>query len=745
MTLEQTVQAWRAESLTLFSSVIIPKMKSPFNSWWAFAKGYPLAILATLAITVLMYPLFPQLNTTTIALLYLLPVTLSTTLGGLGPGLVSGLLAFFLYNYYFLKPFHTLRVHQPQDVTALGIFFVVVIVINQLVGRAKENLAQARASERKSTCLYELSLALGKVGSIRDIGKTLAFLTLETLQAEYVEIQIIPIGDDPALGFQEPPGASKPVELTFLSMPFETTRRLFGTIYVWRKGAPLTEVEARMLRTFANQGALALERVVLSQTETKARILEESDRMKSALLSSVSHELRSPLATIKASVTSLLGPEVDWEGGARQDLLETIDEETDHLNWLVGNLLDMSRIEAGALNPVCQWNQLSEILESALQRLHRTAQDYQIEIDFPEDLPLVPVDFMQIERVFVNLISNSAKYAPVGTVIQVIARVQGSDSLIVQVTNQGPPVPQEHLRRIFEKFYRVTDAERVTGTGLGLSICKGIIEAHGGRIWAENLPERFAFNFSLPSNFGGEAAHIGGPGGFMSAEPHILVIDDEPQILRALRTILTTKKFRVSTASSGEEGLAKAAATLPDLVILDLGLTDMSGFTVCSRLREWSNVPIIVLSVRESEQDKVSALDQGADDYLVKPFGIEELLARVRVALRHSAQSQTIQETSIKAGDLIIDLARHSVTRSGGEVKLTATEYKLLAYLAQNPGRMLTHQSLLNKVWGSEYTDDVEYLRVYISQLRKKLEQDPKHPRHILSEPGVGYRFSEGD
>jgi two-component system, OmpR family, KDP operon response regulator KdpE len=231
----------------------------------------------------------------------------------------------------------------------------------------------------------------------------------------------------------------------------------------------------------------------------------------------------------------------------------------------------------------------------------------------------------------------------------------------------------------------------------------------------------------------------------MSAEPHILVIDDEPQILRALRTILTTKKFRVSTASNGEEGLAKAAATLPDLVILDLGLPDMSGFTVCSRLREWSNVPIIVLSVRESEQDKVSALDQGADDYLVKPFGIEELLARVRVALRHSAQSQTGQETSIKAGDLIIDLARHSVTRSGVEVKLTATEYKLLAYLAQNPGRMLTHQSLLNKVWGNEYTDDVEYLRVYISQLRKKLEQDPKHPRHILSEPGVGYRFSEGD
>jgi len=231
----------------------------------------------------------------------------------------------------------------------------------------------------------------------------------------------------------------------------------------------------------------------------------------------------------------------------------------------------------------------------------------------------------------------------------------------------------------------------------------------------------------------------------MSTEPHILVIDDEPQILRALRTILTAKKFRVTTASRGEEGLALAAATLPDLVILDLGLPDMNGFTVCARLREWGNIPIIVLSVRESEQDKVRALDQGADDYLVKPFGIEELLARIRVALRHSAQSQTGQETSIKAGDLVIDLARHVVTRDGVEVKLTVTEFKLLAYLAQNPGRVLTHQSLLNKVWGIEYIDDVEYLRVYISQLRKKLEKDPRHPRHLLSEPGVGYRFSEGE
>lgn len=231
----------------------------------------------------------------------------------------------------------------------------------------------------------------------------------------------------------------------------------------------------------------------------------------------------------------------------------------------------------------------------------------------------------------------------------------------------------------------------------------------------------------------------------ISAQPHILVIDDEPQILRALKNILGAKHFQVSTASRGEEGLALAAANLPDLIILDLGLPDIDGFTVCSRLREWTHIPIIVLSVREGERDKVRALDEGADDYLVKPFGIEELLARIRVALRHAAQLQGNPETVINAGDLMIDLPSHVVTRAGEEVKLTATEFKLLAYLAQNAGRVLTHQSILNKVWGMEYIDNVEYLRVFMSQLRKKLEDNPRHPKHLIGEPGVGYRFTLGE
>ncbi len=231
----------------------------------------------------------------------------------------------------------------------------------------------------------------------------------------------------------------------------------------------------------------------------------------------------------------------------------------------------------------------------------------------------------------------------------------------------------------------------------------------------------------------------------MNTAPHILVIDDELQIQRAIRTILTEKGFRVTTASSGNEGLTLAAAHEPEIVILDLGLPDMDGSEVCERLREWTQCPIIVLSVRDSEREKVSMLDKGADDYLTKPFGIEELLARVRVALRHSSAKQGVQNRVIKAGDLTIDLAWHVVKRGEEEVKLTATEYKLLAYLAGNHGRVLTHQSILSHVWDPADADHTEYLRVYMRQLRKKLEVDPESPQYIITEPGIGYRFLADD
>jgi len=227
----------------------------------------------------------------------------------------------------------------------------------------------------------------------------------------------------------------------------------------------------------------------------------------------------------------------------------------------------------------------------------------------------------------------------------------------------------------------------------------------------------------------------------MNTRPQILVIDDEQQILRALRTILGQQNYQVTVSGTGEEGLALATAIQPDILILDLGLPDLTGVEVCKRLREWSDIPVIVLSAHDNEPEKVAALDAGADDYLTKPFGVDELLARIRVALRHHSKSLGSRSSVVTVGDLTIDLAAHLVTRGGERVKLTVTEFKLLAYLVGNAGRVLTHQSILNHVWGYSEVGQMEYLRVYIRQLRQKLEEDPRNPQLILTESGVGYRF----
>ena len=221
----------------------------------------------------------------------------------------------------------------------------------------------------------------------------------------------------------------------------------------------------------------------------------------------------------------------------------------------------------------------------------------------------------------------------------------------------------------------------------------------------------------------------------------ILVIDDEEQIRRALKSILSARHYDVILASNGEEGLDLAIDHSPDLVILDLAMPNMTGFEVCKELREWYNGPILVLSVRSSDADKISALDLGADDYLTKPFSAGELLARVRALLRRAA-GQASPPPVISVGDIEIDVAHRRVTRSGCDVDLTKTEFEILAYLARNANCVVTSRMLLENVWGPEYGEDTQTLRVHISHLRKKIEPHPSVPHYILTEPGVGFRFS---
>lgn len=221
----------------------------------------------------------------------------------------------------------------------------------------------------------------------------------------------------------------------------------------------------------------------------------------------------------------------------------------------------------------------------------------------------------------------------------------------------------------------------------------------------------------------------------------ILVVDDEAAILRAVRAGLEARGFSVVTASTGQAAIDMIATEPPDAVVLDLNLPDIDGVEVCRRVRGWSEVPIVVLSAEGSEQRKVLALDEGADDYVTKPFSMAELLARVRVALRHRSRAATPDDSAaLEVGDLRLDLARHEVTAGGRMVELTPKEFAFLALLARWPGRVLTHRAILQEVWGPEYGTETQYLRVYASQLRKKLHDDPERPR-LVTEPGVGYRL----
>lgn len=226
----------------------------------------------------------------------------------------------------------------------------------------------------------------------------------------------------------------------------------------------------------------------------------------------------------------------------------------------------------------------------------------------------------------------------------------------------------------------------------------------------------------------------------MMKKPVILVVDDELQILRVMRASLPARGYEVRTAPGGEEALDEIHKEGPDLIILDLVMPKMSGLEVCRRVREFSNVPIIVLSAKEAEADKVAALELGADDYVTKPFGLDELLARMHAILRR-VHASTATSSVFTVGDVTVDADARRVTITGREVKLTPKEFEVLKHLVSNAGKVVTHRSLLQAVWGIEATEQTDYLRVFINQLRRKIEPDPPHPRYIITEPWVGYRF----
>ena len=491
--------------------------------------------------------------------------------------------------------------------------------------------------------------------------------------------------------------------------------------------APITP---GLLAGFAAQAAAALDRERLRTQAAQAEALAEGNRMRTALLAAVSHDLRTPLASIKASVSSLRQTDVTWTESDQQVLLATIEENADRLDGLIGNLLDMSRLHTGSLQPFLRPIAIDEVAPVALRGLDAPAD---LRIEVPDGMAMVLADPGLLERVLANLFSNALDHSPPSRP-PVLQAHREQDTVVIEVVDHGPGVPDKLKARIFEPFQRFDDKK--VGVGLGPGGGQGLHRGHGRRHRGGRHPGRRAHRHGHAAGRGrGCQVHAG-----RRLLTRVLVVDDEPSILRALRINLSARNYQVSTASDGASGLAAMARDRPDVMILDLGLPDMDGTEVIRGVRGWASTPIIVLSVWGHESQKVAALDAGADDYVTKPFGMDELLARLRAAIRRA--SPAADEPVVKTEDFTVDLGAKRVTRAdGSDVRLTPTEWQLLEVLVRNQGRLVTQRQLLQEVWGPSYQTESNYLRVYVAQLRRKLEPEPSRPRYLLTESGMGYRF----
>ena len=488
------------------------------------ALGYAVALAGTAVVTGLLLVFRGDVSKTNVVLAYLLVVTAAAAAGGLGPGVTAAALGFLAFDFLFLPPYHTFIVDDEQDYLSLFVYLLVAVVVSLLVGTSERRRMRAERREQETRMLFDLSSSLVAHGSLEDTLDSVV-RTVRALFGLAGCAIVLPSGDGIRLaaGDGEVPddlgerfvgarAAHTSVQVRgpiggdlepgmALTVPMRSGETVVGALVVVAGGpgsSGFGEPERRMLATFANQAALAVEQGQQEEQRNRARALQETDRLRTALLNSVSHDLRTPLASIKASASSLLDRDVAWSPAERDEFLATINTEVDRLTRLVHNLLDMSRIEAGALDPRLVETTVAEVVGPVVRR-SRAASRQRVDVDVPDTLPPVLVDPVRLDQVLTNLLDNARGYAAGGPV-QVVAR-QAGGIVELRVVDHGPGIPGPERERIFDQFYRLKGGgKRPEGTGMGLAICRGIVQAHGGNLRVETTPGGGAtFVLTLPA------------------------------------------------------------------------------------------------------------------------------------------------------------------------------------------------------------------------------------------------------
>ncbi|QCG94453.1 sensor histidine kinase KdpD [Azospirillum sp. TSA2s] len=490
-------------------------------AWWPYvaSTGYVAAALGA------GHVLHRVLALNNLTLVFLTAVLASAVTGGLAPSLYASVISVLAFNYFFLPPLYTFTISDPENIVALLVFAVVSVIASNLTARVRAQAVTARLRAKTTEDLYQFSRKLAGVVTMDDLLWATAYQIAAMLKVHVV--LLLPEAGSVAVRAGYPPedviedtdlaaavwawennrptgkGADTLPGAKWLFLPMRTGRGVVGVVGIDTGGGKgrasgfLTPDQRRLLDALIDQAALAIERVTLAEDVDRTKLAAETERLRSALLTSISHDLRTPLASILGSATSLVsyGPKMDEED--RRDLAATIQDEAERLNRFIANLLDMTRLESGAIRPRTGAVDLSEVVGSALERVSRILAGHRVDIDLPVDLPMVDIDAVLIEQALFNLLDNAGKYAPAGSLITVRGRQDGG-LVRIEVLDEGSGIPSEDVERIFDKFYRVHAQDRQrAGTGLGLAICRGFVEAMGGTVTAGNRLDRSGAVFTL--------------------------------------------------------------------------------------------------------------------------------------------------------------------------------------------------------------------------------------------------------
>ena len=480
--------------------------------------------------------------------------------------------------------------------------------------------------------------------------------------------------------------------------------------------------------------------------------LEEAERLRAEFLAMVSHELRVPLTSIKGSIATLLGLSSNLDPVEARQFHRIIDQQADRMREMISDLLDVARIETGMLPIAPEPTSVMALVEEARTAFVTSGGGGNLRINLPPDLPLVMADRRRMVQVLGNLLSNAARHSPETSVVTVSALRQGGH-VAVSVADQGQGIAAERLPRLFRKFSPADDEDRehtAEGSGLGLAICRGIVEAHGGRIWGKSdgpgLGSRFTFTVPAVEEAASPAAPSSRRPRTESERTPILAVDDDPQTLRYVRDALAKAGYAPVVTADPADVPRLMEEEKPRLVLLDLLLPGTDGIALMKDVLGGAGVPVIFLSAYGRDEVIARAFDMGAVDYVVKPFSPAELVARIRTALRRRAAPEWGEPSEpYTLGDLAIDYAERKVTVGSRAVHVTATEYEVLVALSASAGRVLTHDHLLQRVWGTGNSGDPRLVRTVVKRLRRKLGDDADSPKYIFTEPHVGYRMARAE